>query len=105
MTQRASAAPHPSLGAFSGVLRAGLRFGRFELLEEVGRGGMGVVWKARMHAGLGLAKTVALKTIVPGRADDVAMRRMFIDEARLLAAIEHPNVARLIDVGEEDDRY
>src|SRR5262245_4003679 len=65
----------------------------------VGRGGMGVVYRARQ---LDLDRVVALKVIAPELLEDPEMRERFVGEARTAAAIEHPNVIPLHYVGEED---
>jgi len=65
----------------------------------LGRGGMGVIYRATE---LRLGREVALKLISPGLADE-AMRTRFEREARLAAAIEHPNVVPIYGAGEEDN--
>src|SRR5262249_50063500 len=49
----------------------------------------------------GFEKLVAVKTILPTLLDDDPLRKMFLDEARIAARIDHPNVARILDLGEE----
>ncbi|MBO3745413.1 serine/threonine protein kinase [Streptosporangiaceae bacterium NEAU-GS5] len=78
--------------------------GRYELLEPIGRGGMGVVWRA--HDTL-LDRTVAVKEVlyVPTTDDDKdAFNRRVIREARAAGRIDHPNVVTVHDVIEEDGR-
>jgi serine/threonine-protein kinase len=66
-----------------------------------GRGGMGVVYRATQ---LGLDRAVALKLVAPERAADASFRARFEREARVAAAIEHPNVIPVYGAGEEDGR-
>ncbi len=91
------------LGASDGSgLRAGDRVGRYELLSVIGRGGFALVWLARMRASRGFEKLVAVKAIRPELAVDASFEKMFVDEARIAAAIDHPNVARVFDFGDEN---
>jgi serine/threonine protein kinase len=73
--------------------------GRFELLELVGRGGMGEVWRA-MH--VKLRKQVALKLLAAERLDDAGAVARFRREIRLVSELEHPNIVRFENAGEAD---
>jgi serine/threonine-protein kinase len=75
--------------------------GKFECLCELGRGGMGVVFKARQTD---LDRTIALKMLLPGAfANDDDVQR-FRTEAQAAAGLSHPNIVRVFEVGEFDGR-
>src|SRR5690606_6559309 len=76
----------------------GRRFGSYTLVEVLGAGGMGVVFRAS-HETLG--RDAAVKLLLPGRSDAQAHRR-FINEARLLAGLRHRNVVTVYDFAETD---
>lgn len=79
----------------------GIRAGPFHLGERIGAGGMGVVHRAERADGT-FDQTVAVK-LLPGLAGGGLVRSLFEAERRLLARLEHPYVARIIDGGELDD--
>ena len=78
--------------------RIGQRFGRYELLELLGEGGMGRVFRAVDDDG----RTVALKVIKEDLGRDPVFRRRFAREARAAAKVHHQRVVALLDVGEVD---
>jgi tetratricopeptide (TPR) repeat protein len=75
---------------------------RYELLEEIGRGGMGVVYKARDRR---LGRVVALKRLPENLRDHPTAVQLFLREARAAAALNHQNIVTLFDADQEDDNY
>lgn len=86
----------------SGERRTPARIGRYEIVGKAGEGGMGVVYKARHPE---LNRIVALKVMIAGEhaAEDTIDR--FQREARAAAALQHPNIAAVFDVGREHPLY
>ncbi|HEY8086487.1 MAG TPA: serine/threonine-protein kinase, partial [Polyangiaceae bacterium] len=82
-------------------LRAGDRLDRYELLCPIASGGMATVWLARLRGKRGFEKLFAVKTIRTELLDDPRFQEMFLDEARIASGIQHPNVAQILDLGEE----
>lgn len=83
-----------------GGITRGQRVGRYELVRVLGEGGMGTVWLA--HPRDAPEQLFAVKTVSEELASDSRVCAMFVKEATLAAAIDHPNVVRLYDVGLHD---
>src|SRR6185436_16666859 len=80
-------------------------FGAYTLLDRVALGGMAEVWKARMKGVEGFQKTVAIKKILPHLTDSVDFVTMFIDEAKLAAQLNPPNIIHIYDLGKLGEDY
>jgi serine/threonine protein kinase len=81
----------------SAVLQTSL--GGYEIMGELGRGGMGVVYKAHQR---GLNRVVALKMVLAGGHASEDQLKRFLAEARAVAHLQHPNIVQVFDIGEND---
>jgi serine/threonine protein kinase len=79
-----------------------MHLGEYELVRLLATGGMAEVYEARRPGPRGFAKRVALKRILPQLAMDDRLVRMFCAEARVHAALTHPNLVSVLDFGEAD---
>jgi serine/threonine-protein kinase len=80
--------------------RAGEHVDRYEVLTELSHGGMAALYVGRRTSVGGFDKLVALKLLLPHLSTDRRFVEMFLDEARIASAIQHPNVVHVYDVGE-----
>jgi serine/threonine-protein kinase len=83
------------------ALAPGDRLDRYELLCVLAQGGMGTVWLARITGKHGFERLVALKTILATYENDRQFCDMFLDEARIAAQVDHENVVRTLEIGED----
>ena len=86
----------------SSIVQAGARLGNFELLERIGRGGMGEVWRARDTR---LKRDVAIKLLPAAFTRDADRIARFEHEARAASALNHPNIISIFDVGHENNSW
>jgi serine/threonine protein kinase len=78
------------------------RIGRYQVVERIGRGAMGVVYRAHDNA---MGRDVALKVLTADLEDDPDIRIRFHREAEAAARLSHPNIITIFDVGEDGDRF
>jgi serine/threonine protein kinase len=77
----------------------------YEILAKLATGGMAEIFLARAASAVGLERYVVLKRVLRERASDASFIRMFLDEARLAAQLQHPNIAQVYDIGKLGDSY
>ncbi len=95
----AAAPPVPGSGVREPSFEPGTRIGGYRIVELIGRGGMGRVYRATQ---ISLGRPVALKILDGRLALDPVFRRRFERESEALTKLEHPNIVRIIDRGSED---
>lgn len=80
-------------------------FGKYELVDRLGRGGMADVWRARVAGPQGFNRTVVLKRILPHLITDTRARELFEREARVVSRLSHANIVPVYEFGEIDGEY
>jgi serine/threonine protein kinase len=80
-------------------------YGHYRLLERVAVGGMAEVFRAKRSGVEGFEKIVAVKRILPHLSDNKEFVEMFIDEAKMVAGLTHPNIVQISDLGKIDKTY
>jgi serine/threonine protein kinase len=92
-------------GPTQGTSERGSASSQYDLLARLAAGGMAEIFLARANSLAGLERYVVLKRIRPERGDDARWVAMFLDEARLAAQLQHPNIAQVFDLGQIGDDY
>jgi eukaryotic-like serine/threonine-protein kinase len=79
---------------------------KYELLEPVGEGGMAKVWRGVTHGAAGFTCRVAIKRVLNKLASDAAFVAMFVEEARVVSELQHPNIVQVHDFDQDEEgRY
>ena len=94
-----SDSPYKKAETLAAILQPGARLGRYTIIDQLGSGGMGVVYRARDEK---LERLVAIKMVSKGVLASEEARRHFRREALALAKLNHPRIASVYDVGEQD---
>lgn len=76
--------------------------GKYQILEQTGDGGMATVWRALTRGASGFWRPVAVKRILPQLAHDPDFIHMFVEEARVTAELDHPNIVQVHDFGVDE---
>src|SRR6185312_5557110 len=79
-------------------------FGKYELLRRIGAGGMGEVFLARKH-GAAPGDVIVIKKILPHLSEDQGFVGRFVDEAKVVVLLNHPNICRVFDMGEVEGQF
>ncbi len=80
-------------------------YGRYQLLKKLATGGMAQIYLARQAGLEGFEKLVVVKRILPHLAENDDFITMFLDEARIAARLNHPNIVQIFDLGAQDDTF
>jgi serine/threonine protein kinase len=110
--EQETAAPAPAGVSCCGLSRGDgggplgtARLGRYQLLRKIAVGGMAEIYLARVSGAGGFEKNVVVKRILPQLAESDEFFTMFLDEARIAATLQHPNVVHIYDAGQADNEY
>jgi serine/threonine protein kinase len=82
-----------------------IQFGKYSLYERIGRGGMAEVFKGRIQGPAGFERTFVVKRILPHLSDDQSFIKMFVEEAKLSARLNHPNIVHIFELGAVEGEY
>jgi serine/threonine protein kinase len=80
-------------------------FGRYQLIRKLATGGMAQIYLARQQGLEGFEKLLVIKRILPHLAENEEFIRMFLDEARIAARLNHPNIVQIFDLGQIDEHF
>jgi serine/threonine protein kinase len=80
-------------------------YGEYQLLKKLASGGMATIFLARQAGIEGFEKLLVVKRILPHLAENDEFIKMFLDEARIAARLNHPNIVQIFNLGAQDDSY
>src|SRR4051812_22615795 len=80
-------------------------YGSYQLIKRLATGGMAQIYLARQKGPEGFEKLLVVKRILPHLAENADFVRMFLDEARIAARLNHPNIVQIFNLGAQDDSY
>ncbi|MBI5479878.1 MAG: serine/threonine protein kinase [Deltaproteobacteria bacterium] len=80
-------------------------FGRYELLDKLGEGGMAEVFKARLRGGAGIDKLLVIKRILPQVSSDPEFIRLFVNEAKIALPLTHGNITSTFEFGDVEGQF
>jgi serine/threonine protein kinase len=80
-------------------------YGSYQLIKRLATGGMAQIYLARQKGLEGFEKLLVVKRILPHLAENADFVRMFLDEARIAARLNHPNIVQIFNLGAQDDSY
>ena len=98
-------APPPADAAHPADPSAHETYGPYQLLEKIAVGGMAELFRAKRTGVEGFEKVVAVKRILPHLSDNKEFVDMFIDEAKMVAGLAHPNIVQIFDLGKIEKSY
>ena len=81
------------------------QLGKYQLVAEIARGGMGIVYLAIARGPARFHKLLVIKQLKPDLAEDPVFLEMFLEEARLAARLNHPNIVQTYEIGSDEDRH
>ena len=82
-----------------------VQFGKYILLDKIATGGMAELYRAKITGSKGFEKVIAIKKILPHLTSEEPLISSFIDEAKLAAFLQHPNIVQIYDFGDLEDSY
>lgn len=82
-----------------------IKIGKYTLIRQIAQGGMAEIWLAEQRGPGGFNKELVIKRILPHLASEGQFTEMFMDEARIVAHLNHPNIGQVFELGEQEGDY